>query len=405
MKVGYVLKRYPRYSETFIVNELLAHEREGLELELFSLRYPEDGLFQDIISRVRTPVTYLADRPKAYQFWQALEEASLVLPGFWAELEAARSVDSREVYQAVLLAREARTRHITHLHAHFGTSATTVARLAARLAGIPYTFTAHAKDIFHEDVVPDDLSRKLSDAASVVTVSDYNLDFLREHYGDAANGVRRIYNGLELDNFPYEKPDDRPPRIVGAGRPVEKKGFSDLVDACALLAAGGRDFVCDIVGAGPLEDELMARIARLGLTGRVRLAGAVPQGEVIEYLRDASVFALPCVTAADGNRDGLPTVLLEAMALGAPCVSTAVTGIPEVLMDGKTGLMAGERDPEGLAGALGGLLDDPALRVRLAAEARRMIEEEFDIDANAARLRSVFGVEQHAETGALRELG
>ena len=404
MKVGYVLKRYPRYSETFIVNEILAHERESLELELFSLRYPEDGLFQDIISRVRTPVTYLADRPKAYQFWQALEEAGRILPGFWAELESARGVDSREVYQAVLLASEARTRHITHLHAHFGTSATTVARLAARFAGIPYTFTAHAKDIFHEDVVPDDLSRKLSDAASVVTVSDYNLDYLSEHYGEAASGVRRIYNGLELDNFPYEEPADRPPRIVGVGRLVEKKGFSDLVDACALLAAEGRDFVCDIVGAGPLEDELLARIARLGLTDRVRLAGALPRGEVVEYLRDASAFALPCVTAADGNRDGLPTVLLEAMALGTPCVSTPVTGIPEVLLDGKTGLMAGERGPEALAAALGRLLDDPALRVRLASEARRMIEAEFDIDANAARLRSVFGAQQPAAE-ALRELG
>lgn len=405
MKVGYVLKRYPRYSETFIVNEILAHERAGLELELFSLRYPEDGLFQDIISRVRTPVTYLAERPKAYQFWEALEEAGRVLPGFWAELEAARGVDSREVYQAALLAREARTKNITHLHAHFGTSATTVGRLAARFAGIPYTFTAHAKDIFHEDVVPDDLSRKLSDAASVVTVSDYNLDFLREHYGEAASGVQRIYNGLELDNFPYEKPENRPPRIVSVGRLVEKKGFSDLVDACALLAAGGQDFVCDIIGAGPLEDELLARISRLGLTERVRLAGALPQSEVIEYLRDASAFALPCVTAADGNRDGLPTVLLEAMALGAPCVSTAVTGVPEVLLDDKTGLMAGERDPESLAAALGLLLDDPELRVRLTSEARSMIEAEFDIDRNAARLRSVFGVERPVALETAREAG
>ncbi|MBA2442737.1 MAG: glycosyltransferase, partial [Rubrobacter sp.] len=338
MKVGYVVKRYPRYSETFIVNEILAHERAGMELEIFSLRPPEDGHFQDAISRVRAPVTYVpSSGARTSSFWTALEEASEVLPGLWDSLEVARGEEGRDVYQAVILAQEAALRKIGHLHAHFATVSATVARLAARFAGIPYTFTAHAKDIFHESVRPEDLSRKLDAASAVVTVSEYNLEYLREFHAPAGH-VRRIYNGLDLERFPYRSPEDRPPRILAVGRLVEKKGVGDLVEACALLARRGREFVCQIVGSGPLEEELRERIRRLGLEDRVELTGPRPQGELAGIVQDAAVFAAPCVVGSDGNRDGLPTVLLEAMALGTPCVSTDVTGIPEVLRDGETRL-------------------------------------------------------------------
>ncbi len=235
MKIGYVVKRYPRYSETFIVNEILAHEAAGMELEIFSVLPPEDGHFQDVISRVRAPVTYLPSKGlKVAEFWSVLEEAGQTFPDGWDSLEVARGEDVRYVYQAMVLAREARLRAISHLHAHFATAATTVTRLAARFAGLPYTFTAHAKDIFHESVRPADLRRKLADATVAVTVSDYNLAHLRESYGFAARHVRRIYNGLDLERFPYRSPRDRPPRIVGVGRLVEKKGFVDLIEACAI---------------------------------------------------------------------------------------------------------------------------------------------------------------------------
>jgi colanic acid/amylovoran biosynthesis glycosyltransferase len=150
MKVGYVVKRYPRYSETFIVNEILAHEASGMEVEIFSLLPPEDGHFQDSISRVRAPVTYLqAKGLKAADFWSTLDDAGEILPYLWDSLEEARGEDVRYAYQAVVLARETRRRDIDHLHAHFATASTTVARLAARFVRIPYTMTAHAKDIFH----------------------------------------------------------------------------------------------------------------------------------------------------------------------------------------------------------------------------------------------------------------
>jgi colanic acid/amylovoran biosynthesis glycosyltransferase len=391
VKIGYVVKRYPRYSETFIVNEILAHEAAGMELEIFSVLPPADGHFQDVISRVRAPVTYLPSKGlKVAEFWSVLEEAGETFPDGWDSLEVARGEDARYVYQAMVLAREARLRAISHLHAHFATAATTVARLAAHFAGLPYTFTAHAKDIFHESVRPADLRRKLADATVAVTVSDYNLAHLRESYGFAAQHVRRIYNGLDLERFPYRSPRERPPRIVGVGRLVEKKGFIDLIEACAILAEEGRKFTCRIVGTGEQEVGLRARVARLGLEDRIELLGPRPQSELVQLVQDAAVLAAPCVVGADGNRDGLPTVLLEAMALGTPCVSTDVTGIPEVIRDGETGLMVSQRDPAALAAAVGRLLEEPDLRARVADRARRLVEAEFDVNRNAAQLRELF---------------
>lgn len=391
MRVGYVLKRYPRYSETFIVNEILAHEAAGLEVEIFALRHPNDTHFQDSISRVRAPVTYLAaPELKASKLWSALRKVAKQHDDFSTVLEKAWTEDSTEVYQAAALAKIVRERGIKHLHAHFATSAAGVARMAAAFSRVPYTITAHAKDIFHQDVDPDDLRRKLEDAAAVITVSDYNVEFLRQQYDSAADGVTRIYNGMDLDRFPYQSARERPPRIVAVGRIIEKKGFGDLVAACAFMADTGRDFECVIVGTGELEEQLRRQIGECGLTARVKLLGPRPQREVIELMGGAAVFAAPCVVGADGNRDGLPTVLLESMALGTPCVSTDVTGIPEVVRDGHTGVIVPQHDAASLAVALGRLLDDGSERERLATEARRLIEEEFDIHRNAARQREVF---------------
>lgn len=391
MKIGYVLKRYPRYSETFVVSEILAHEAAGLEVEIFALRPPSDTHFQDIISRVRAPVNYLsASGIKAADFWTALEGAAVSSPGLWTALGEAGSEDARDVYQAALLAREARLKGITHLHAHFATASTTVARLAAKFARIPYTFTAHAKDIFHESVCPEDFRRKLKDAEDVVTVSDYNLRYLRENYGPAAEHMRRVYNGLDLQRFTYKAPLHRLPKIVAVGRLVEKKGFADLIGACATLAASGRQFTCEIVGSGELEADLRRRIEQSGAGGMVRLIGPRPQAEVVRLVQEAAAFVAPCVLGEDGNRDGLPTVLLEAMALGTPVVSTDVTGIPEVLRDGETGLLVPQRNPAALAGAISRLTGNSTLRVRLAHRARRLIEADFNVHDNAAHLREIF---------------
>jgi colanic acid/amylovoran biosynthesis glycosyltransferase len=391
MQVAYILKRYPRFSETFVVSEILAHEAAGLDIAIYALRPPIDPHFQDIIARVRAPVAYLSAKDlRGSKFWQMLQEAAVALPDFWAKLHQAQGEDSQDLQQAIALAMTAQAQGITHFHAHFGTSATSVARLASLFSGIPYTFTAHAKDIYHEEVQPEDMARKLADAKGVVTVSDYNLRFLQAQYGPVAAGVQRVYNGLDLAQFPYQSPRLRPATIVAVGRLVEKKGFADLIAACGLLVQEKLDFRCQIIGYGELAETLQQQIDAAGLQPWVELVGPRPQAELRAIVQGAAVLAAPCVVGGDGNQDGLPTVLLEAMALGTPCVSTDVTGIPEVLRHGETGLQVPQHNPVTLAAALGHLLQDSALRVSLATAARRLIEADFDIHRNAAQVRQLF---------------
>jgi len=381
---------YPRFSETFIVNELLALERAGVQVDLFSLRSPVDSRFHSSLAQIQAEVTYLPVASKAVDLWTVLAQCRPWLPELGDHLDELFDANATDAVQAVRLAAIVRERGIGHLHAHFASVATTVARLAALIADVPYTFTAHAKDIFHRDVDPADLRRKLADASAVVTVSDFNLAHLRRTFGPAAQQVRRIYNGLDLEQFAFTPPTDRPPVVVGVGRLVEKKGFTDLLTAAARLVRSGRELRVDLVGTGALLDPLRQQAHHLGIDEHVRFLGAQPQHRVREIVVGASALAAPCVIGADGNRDGLPTVLLEAMALGTPCVATPVTGIPEAVSNGHSGLLVPEGDPAALAAALGQLLDDATLRTRLAAGARTLVETNFDVHHQTALLRRLF---------------
>jgi colanic acid/amylovoran biosynthesis glycosyltransferase len=403
-KIAYIVKRYPRYSETFIVNEILAHEAAGLDLHIFALRPPADTHFQDKIARVRASVTYIkkpvqgrmnaaiaSQAPNAASFfWAELQEAAKAMPNLWSKLGYAAGERASVVYQAAWLAQDIRQRGITHVHAHFGSVATSVARLAAHFAEVPYSFTAHAKDIFHDSVEPEDLRRKLRDAATVVTVSDYNVAYLQQQFGSDARKVRRIYNGMDLAELQFQPTTQRAPRILSVCRLVEKKGLRYLIEACGLLKQWGCEFTCQIVGTGPMEGELRSRITALHLNDWVEIVGPRPQGEVFDLMQQAAVFAAPYVIGSDGNRDGLPTALLEAMALGTPCVATDVTGIPEIIRNGETGMLVAQQDGSGLAEALKMLLTQPELRTTIATQARHLIEAEFDITRNAAELRACF---------------
>ena len=353
--IGYVLKVYPRLSQTFVVNELRAHEAAGLKFTVFSLRRPKES--------DRTVV----DPPLAAEVVQ-LEGPDAALP---AQLAAA-----------------ARMRGISHLHAHFAKLATGVARAAAAELQVPYSFTAHARDIFEHSVDPQALAERIRDAAQVITVSRFNVDYLEQQHGRRAS---LVYNGVPLDAFPYTSPERREPVVLAVGRLIEKKGFADLIEAAAILTREGVAFRCEIVGEGEERDALAARIAELGLEDRVRLLGARTSEQVQAHMRACAVLAVPCVVAGDGDRDGLPTVLLEAMALGTPCVGTDVTGIPEALVDEVTGLGVPQRDPAALAAALQRLLTDAALRVRLAEAARALVERRFSSAANTRRLRALWG--------------
>jgi colanic acid/amylovoran biosynthesis glycosyltransferase len=386
---AYVLKMYPRFSETFILGELLARERAGERLEVISLRQPVDGRFHAALAQLKAPVTYLPTTSSASEAWRQLRNARSARQAITAHLDELLDAEAGDAVQAVRLAELVRERGIGHLHAHFASVATTVARLASLLSGVPYSFTAHAKDIYHQSVDAEDLRRKLADAHHVVTVSDYNLAHLRETYGPDADRVQRVYNGLDLTDAAWSDPADRAPLIVAVGRLVEKKGFDVLLDALALLHQRRPEARAVIAGDGALADDLRAQRDRLGLQDVVHLPGPVPQTEVRDLLARAAVFAAPCVVGPDGNRDGLPTVLLEAMAAGAPAVSTDVTGIPEVVRDEETGLLVPQHDPVRLAAALERLVTDRALASRLSRAARALVESSFDVHVQARALREL----------------
>lgn len=390
-KIAYVLKRYPRFSETFIVNEILAHEIAEQPLEIFALRTVDESHFQDILGQVRSPVTRFPDKkPTSEGLWNLMHEAGPILPEVWTSLSHMKGEDSRDIVQALMIAMVCRKQGIVHLHAHFGTVSTSVARLAAQFASISYSFTAHAKDIFFEYEESQNIEKKLNDAARVVTVSDYNLAYLQTRYGSPAKCVHRIYNGLDLSRFRYCEPAFDANEILAVGRLVEKKGFHILIEAVRILKDKGRSVTCRIIGSGDEAENLQAQIIASDLAKNVRLVGPKPQSDVVLAMRKAAVLACPCIVSHDGNRDGLPTVLLEAMALGTPCVSTDVTGIPELVCNEVSGLCVPEADADALAVALVRMLDDNALRMKVSKSGRRRIEKDFDQIVNAAELRRVF---------------
>ena len=385
--IAYILKRYPRFSETFVVNEILAHEAAGQAIEIYALGPVQETHFQEAIARVRAPVRRIRHQYHDTElYWQLLAKARANLPGFDANAALAEQHSAATIGQAATLALQIQARGIRHLHAHFGTQAATIARLAARFAGVSYSFTAHAKDIYHHYAEPVNLAAKIADAAFTITVSDYNLAHLKHEYPSDAP-IYRIYNGLDLAQFPYLPPQNRPPRILAVGRLVEKKGFPDLIDAIATLRERGIHCTCDIIGDGNQRGALAAQITRLQLEDRVRLLGNHSQADVKAHIQQAAMLIAPCVISADGDRDGLPTILVEAMALGTPCISTNIVGIPELIRDQSTGLLAPPSDPSALADTIARLLNDPALAVRLATNARALIERDYNIHANTAQLR------------------
>ncbi len=391
-RIGYVVKTYPRFSETFIVSELLAREARGERFAIFSLRASTDERYHPELARLEAPVQHLPRPERASSAWSALAEAALgdpvVVAGVARELPDLLGAPVTDAVHAVRIARRARDLGIEHLHAHFASTATTVARLAARIAGLPYSFTAHAKDIFHDEVDEADLARKLADAHHVVTVSEYNLADLRRRFPSAAGRLHRVYNGLELGRFPFRaRPAHGGPlRVAAVGRLVEKKGFADLIEAVRMLDERGVRVEVRLAGGGELHDDLAARIRSAGLDACFALLGPRTQAEVRELLDWCDVFAAPSVVGADGNADGLPTVLLEAMASGAPCVATDVTGIPEVVVDGVTGRLLPQASPHALADALAAVAEDPATALAMTRAARELVERCFDSARQAERL-------------------
>ena len=393
--IAYLLKMYPRFSETFVLAELLELERQGVRLHVFSLKKPNDGVFHADVARLRARVTYVPEsvlldtKPYAAAHRETFRRnRRRYVRALGAAAARRRSTTWKHFLRAGYLAPLLRRHGITHVHAHFASSPAAVALHLHRLTGVSYSFTAHAKDIYIDTIDQASLGAKLRSARFVVTVSDFNQRHLSELAG--ANGVIRIYNGVDLGRFaPNGVRRDDPPLVLAVGRLIEKKGLSDLVRACAVLRDRGVSFRCVIVGKGPLERELRRLARELKIDDRVELGGPQPREQLLELYRRASVFAAPCVVGSDGNRDGLPTVLVEAMALGVPVVSTDVTGIPELVENGSTGILVPQHAPAALADAIDRLLGDRSAASALAAAARTRVEREFDLRQNVGQLRSL----------------
>jgi glycosyltransferase involved in cell wall biosynthesis len=295
--------------------------------------------------------------------------------------------DSQRLFEAAWLGPWLREAGVAHVHAHFGGMAARTAWWLRKLHGIPYSFTGHANDIFCETDFPISNAMLARDAAFIVTETDYARKWMEEKHPFTRGKVRRVFNGIALDGFPAPHPAGPPPRVFSVGRYVEKKGFADLIAACALLRDQGRAFECLIAGGGPLEADLQDRIERANLGSWVKLLGPRPQSEVRQLLAEATVFVLPCVREAGGGSDNLPTVIMEAMACGIPVVSTPIAGVPEMITDGQDGLLAPSENPPAVAAAIGRLLEDRTLAARLASAARETALAKFAIEKTTAELK------------------
>ncbi len=381
LRVLYVLKRYPRLSETFIVRELLGLEAAGVTIGIDSLLAPEDGPQHADVAAVRADVRQLPRKPRLSRPVAAAHlRVGVRHPARWLHRawQARRRNEWRRFAQAGLVADRVRRERYQHVHAHFATAASDVARDAAALAGVGYSVTAHAKDIFHVDNV-DHLDHRLGQASTVVTVSHYNVRHLRE----TLHGVRVRYvpNGLPIPDAVEPQPAGP---VLCVARLVPKKGIDLLVRA---MADTRHARPLEIVGDGPCRAELEALAAELGIGDRVHFRGALTAAQVDMAYRRCSMLALPCRIDPDGDRDGMPTVLVEAMARALPVVSTAVIGLDELVTSGVDGVLVAPEDPTALADAIDGLLDDPQSARGMGEAARRRVVGEFaPVHATAALL-------------------
>src|SRR5437773_7679841 len=395
MRLGYLYSRYPVISQTFCDAEMLELEQRGIELVIGSVYPPLTSLRHEYIARLIAPIHYappqeilriLERNAKTTRKWprDLVEQHE----GRYGPIAKAEQRARNALYFAEFFGRSG----VDHVHVHFANRAAHTALFVKEISGIPFSVTAHGQD-FMKDLGSDDLLREICAAAEFVAAeTDYSRDLLRQRCPNSAAKIHRVYNGIDLERFPAPRScnGDRIPRIVSVARLVPFKGFDDLISACAELARRRIDFVCDIIGGGPLRETLQAKIEQLDLSSRVNLLGSLSQGAVLEKLQTADIFALASVTDAEGASDVFPTVIVEAMASARPVVSTRLAGIPELVIDGETGLLVSPADTAALTEALQKLLCDRELRVRYGCAGRARIEQHFRIEHTVAPLLKLF---------------
>ncbi len=401
--LGMVLKGYPRISETFISNEILLLEQLGFNIHIFSMRRGREGFTHRSLARIKARVDYLPETFLRHIHRLAFHNLRLAArrPGRYAEgLKAVlrryrrsrNPASIRHFLQAgYLVDRCLPGRGVVHLHAHFAHSPASVALYAAALSGLPFSFTAHAKDIYTADT--EQLREKIALARYVVTCTDYNRRHLSGIAGGLPTPIHRVYHGIDTGLFSGDgRVNDCPTppyRLLTVARLTAKKGIPTVLRALKGLQAAGVAFTHTLIGDGDERERTLALIDTLGLGRVCRWLGAQPHHVVLDHYRTADVFVLGCEVAADGDRDGIPNVLFESMAMGVPVAATAVSAIPELVEDGVTGRLVPPGRPQALTDALRVLLTDSGLRRRVIPAARQRVRAEFDNGALVGALAAI----------------
>jgi len=401
--IAYIVQQYPNLTNTFIYREVLALRTRGIPVQTFSIWRPHlDELSAEArqlveetfyifplhsLRFIEAHVHYLLTRPRHY-----LGTLYFVLTRpnqRWRD----RLRSLAHFGEGIYLAREIERRGIGHLHAHFIRSAASVAFIISRLLSIPYSITVHT-GIYTERAL---IEEKIHAARFVITCTYYAKQYIKQLYGDVCSTrIIGIHHGIDLSRFKppassaFFLAGERDHTILAVGQLQERKGMHYLIEACHLLRQTGCQFTCSIVGEGPLRPQLESLIKRLQLEDVIHLHGAIPQEKLIDLYSTATLFVLPCVIAGNADRDGIPNVLIEAMAMQVPVISTPVSGIPELIDDGQTGFLVQPGDAQALAAAMQTLLVDEKLRRRLAIAGRQKVLQEFDVHQNAAQLVSLF---------------
>jgi colanic acid/amylovoran biosynthesis glycosyltransferase len=384
---AYLFERFPSFGQTFCYREVAEVYRQGVAVPIFSIRNPKVEPAQDWDRRVVERVHYLPEEKELLDDVARASKEGRLTPEIITTLdEWGRRTDFLRLYQAIYVGLRLKEKGINHVHAHFAGMAARTAFWIAKFFPVTFSFTGHANDIFAPRTFEIGLDKLMRTVCVVITETDYAEKFLQEHFPERADRICRIYNGLNLAEFGRATFSSDPPLIVAIGRLIAKKGFANLIRACALLAQRGTSFRCEIFGDGPLESELRGQIAELVLQERVQLAGAKPQHAIRERLADASVFVMPSVPEAEGGMDNLPTVIMEAMATGLPVVSTTIGGIPEMVVDNETGFLVEPDDVVGLADAIEQVIKDRSLGQRLGQGGFARAQKLFSIEKNVRDL-------------------
>ena len=413
-QIGYLLRSYPRLSQTFILNEILALERIGVSIQIFALTDPHEKVVQMQVSQVQAPVHYLDEAIQPRRLMNVLHEnlevarrhfkgyiRSLLYIAANKRIDQGYTASNRwECFlQAVhfvylFTVKEQQTgKKLNHLHAHFAHDPTLIAYLVHCITGIPFSFTAHARDLYQ---VPEKvLTDRIREARAVVTCCRANLEYLNQIAPSQQSKFSLVYHGVNLNDFqPIADPEassvSELPLILSVGRLVEKKGFQDLLEALFIVKRSGARFQCAIYGDGPLCQPLKEWIEEHGMSDELKLMGDRTQRELISVYQNASLFVLTPVQTEDGDRDGIPNVLLEAMAVGITVITTAVAGIPELVAHNQNGLLYQPHDVENISTGIIELLQNATKRRELGSAGSKKVREQFDVTQAAKRLKTLF---------------